>query len=450
MQLKNKRIAVIGLGKSGFAAAKFLAAKNARVTATDASKKPEVLKNARVLRKLGVLVETGRHTAPFIENAELVVTSPGVPKHSFPLVLAKKKKIPVISEVELASYFCRGRVIAVTGSNGKTTTSRLISQALSLAARPNVLCGNVGVSFLDFIPRIKKKTTVVLELSSFQLEDSPTLRPKIAVVLNIGRNHLDRHETFRQYVQAKEKIFSNQRRDDFTVLNWDDPVVRRMAKKTRAKIIFFSKKPLTKGTYLKGSQILADIPNRKKLRIDTAGFRLKGAHNLENVLASVAVAAILNLPQGKLQRSLDGFEPLEHRIEPLGSCGGVYFMNDSKSTTVESTKAAILSLSAPIILIAGGRDKRADFGKIEPLLRNRVKQVILYGEARNRIAVAWKDYRFHRGTEHFREAVRLAYESAGPGDTVLLSPMCTSFDQFGSFEERGEAFKEVFRQLRGK
>ena len=437
MQLKNKRIAVIGLGKSGFAAAKFLADKNACVTATDASKKPGVLKNARILQQLGVLVETGRHTAPFIENAEFVVTSPGVPKRSFPLALAKKKKIPVVSEVELASYFCRGLVIAVTGSNGKTTTSRLISQNLSLAARPNILCGNVGYSFLDFVPRIKKKTVVVLELSSFQLEDSPTLCPKIAVVLNIGRNHLDRHRTFQQYVQAKENIFLNQRRDDFTVLNWDDPAVRRMAKKTPAKIIFFSKKPLTKGVYLKGNQILVDIPNRKKLRIDTTGFRLKGAHNLENILASVAVAAILNLPQEKLQRSLEGFEPLEHRIEPLGSCGGVHFMNDSKSTTVESTKAAILSLSAPIVLIAGGRDKGADFGKIEPLLRNRVKQVVLYGEARNRIAVAWKDYRSHRGTEHFREAVRLAYESASPGDTVLLSPMCTSFYQFYSFQKQG-------------
>ncbi len=448
MQLKNKRIAVIGLGKSGFAAAKFLADKNACVTATDASKKPEVLKNARALRQLGVLVETGRHTAPFIGNAELVVTSPGVPKRSFPLALAKKKRIPVISEVELASYFCRGLVIAVTGSNGKTTTSRLISQALSLAARPNVLCGNVGVSFLDFIPRIKKKTVVVLELSSFQLEGSPTLCPKIAVVLNIGRNHLDRHRTFQQYVRAKEKIFSNQRRDDFTVLNWDDRAVRRMAKKTRAKIIFFSKKPLTKGTYLKGNQILADIPNRKKLRIDTARFRLKGAHNLENILAAVAVAAILNLPQAKLQRSLEGFKPLEHRIEPLGSCGGVHFMNDSKSTTVESTKAAILSLSAPIVLIAGGRDKGADFGGLEPLLKDRVKQVVLYGEARKKIADTWETYRSYQMTERFEEAVRLAYESASPGDTVLLSPMCTSFDQFGSFEERGEAFKEVFQQLR--
>jgi len=448
MQLKNKRIAVVGLGKSGFAAAKFLVVKKARLTVTDSSRAPEVLKNARVLQKLNVPVETGRHTASFIEKAELVVTSPGVPKHSFPLVLAKKKRIPVIGEVELASYFCRGIVVAVTGSNGKTTTSHLISQALAEAGRPSVLCGNVGVSFLDFIPKIKKKTVVVLELSSFQLEDSPSLRPKVAVVLNIGRNHLDRHGTLQKYIQAKERIFSNQRQEDFTILNYDDPLVRRMAKKTRAQVIFFSKRPLAKGVYLKDGQMIADIRNRNRLLIIPARFRLKGAHNIENILGAVAVAAILGLPQEKLQRSLDRFEALEHRIEPLGGCGGVQFVNDSKSTTVESTKAAILSLSTPVILIAGGKDKGADFGGLERLLKDHVKQVILYGEARKKIAEAWKRYRSTRMTERFEEAVRLAYESASPGDTVLLSPMCTSFDQFGSFEERGDAFKEIVGQLK--
>ncbi len=448
MRLKDKRIVVIGLGKSGFAAAKFLKVKKARPSVTDGSANPEVLKNAWALRKLKVPVETGGHTASFIEEAELVVTSPGVPKRSFPLLLAKKKKIPVISEVELASYFCRGTVVAVTGSNGKTTTSHLISRSLAAAGRPNVLCGNVGHAFLDLIPKIKKKTVVVLELSSFQLEDSPSFRPKIAVVLNIGRNHLDRHGTFQKYIQAKERIFSNQRREDFTILNHDDPWVRRMAEKTQGQVIFFSKKPLSKGVYLKNGQIIANLRNRNPLLIRTGNFRLKGAHNSENILAAVAVAAILGLPQEKLQRSLDRFETLEHRIEPLGGCGGVQFVNDSKSTTVESTKAAILSFSAPIILIAGGKDKGADFGGLEPLLKDRVKQVILYGEAREKIAEAWKSYRSCQMTERFEEAVRLAYESAGPGDAVLLSPMCTSFDQFGSFEERGEAFKEIVRKLK--
>ena len=446
--VKNKRIAVIGLGKSGFAAAKFLKVKKARPSVTDVSTNPEVLNNARALEKLNVPVETGRHTASFIEEAEFVVTSPGVSKRSFPLLLAKKKKIPVISEVELASYFCQGVIIAVTGSNGKTTTSHLISQALAAAGRPSVLCGNVGHAFLDFIPKIKKKTVVVLELSSFQLEDSPSFRPKVAVVLNIGRNHLDRHGTFQKYIRAKERIFSNQRQGDFTVLNYDDPRVRRMAKKTSAQVIFFSKKPLAKGVYLKNGRIIADIRNRKKLLIDSTHSHLKGAHNTENILAAVAVAAILGIPQEKLQRSLDRFETLEHRMEPLGGCGGVQFVNDSKSTTVESTKAAILSLSTPIILIAGGKDKGVDFGGLEPLLKKYVKQVILYGEARKKIAAAWKGYRSTRITERFEKAVRLAYESAGPGETVLLSPMCTSFDQFGSFEERGTAFKAIVRQLR--
>ena len=439
---------MVGLGKSGFAAASFLVKKNAVVLATDGSQKEEVLKNAHVLRDLGASVETGGHTAPYVVESSLVVTSPGVSKASLPLSLAKQKRIPIISEVELASFFCKGLTVAVTGSNGKTTTSSLIHRILSDGGKKSVLCGNVGYSFLKAIPEISKKTPVVLELSSFQLEDCPTFSPKVAVFLNIAPNHLDRHKTIQNYINAKANIFKNQKKNDFLILNYDDPVVRAMAKRAPSKIIFFSKKPLLKGVFFKEGEIVVKAAGLKPMTIDTSRFKLKGSHNLENILASVAVAAILKIPKEKIQRTLESFETLEHRIEPLGSIRGVEFFNDSKSTTVESTQAAICAMTKPVVLIAGGRDKGARFGDIQKLLLERAKAAVLYGEAREKIAQAWKIFSRYELEADFRKAVKRAFELAKAGDAVLLSPMCTSFDQFNSFEHRGEVFKEIFEELR--
>jgi UDP-N-acetylmuramoylalanine--D-glutamate ligase len=448
MILKNKKVTVIGLGRSGFAAAKFSLEQKASVRVTDGSEKKEVLENAGFLRSLGAEVETGRHTEDFIAGSDLVVTSPGVPKKSDPLVWAIQKKIPVISEVELAFLFCKGLIVGVTGSNGKTTTSTLIHRLLSQGRKKSVLCGNVGYSFLDATVEIDSRTNVVLELSSFQLEDSPRFRPKIAVVLNIAPNHLDRHGSLENYARAKEGIFRNQRGGDFLVLNADDARVKRMAGKAHSKVIFFSKKPLPKGVFLQDGRIAVKGLAKKKLFFETKDLALKGSHNLENVLAAVAVAVLLKIPSGKIQHVLNNFKTLEHRIEPLGVLNGVEFFNDSKSTTVESTRAAILSMSKPTILIAGGRDKGVDFRSLVPTLKERVKNVILYGEAREKIAKAWQNAKDCDLEEKFDHAVRRAFRAAGPGDALLLSPMCTSFDQFKSFEERGEAFKKIFEELK--
>jgi len=439
---------VVGLGKSGFAAAKFLQGRGVAVRVTDASEKKEVLESADFLKNLGVRVETGRHTADFIEGSDLLVTSPGVSKKSLPLQFAKKREIPVISEIELASYFCPGLKVAVTGSNGKTTTSHLIHRMFHEARRKSVLCGNVGYSFLDALPSIDKKTITVLELSSFQLEDSPGFCPEIAVVLNIGPNHLDRHGNMKNYIEAKEAIFRNQRGTDFLVLNYDDPVVRGMAKKARSKAVFFSKRPIPEGLFIRGQKIIVRKKNREKIFLDCRKAKLKGGHNLENILAVASVASILNVPPRSVQKTIDSFKTLKHRIEPLGRAGGIHFVNDSKSTTIESTKAAILAAQGPIVLIAGGRDKGASFEAIELLLEKKVKQVVLYGESRERIALAWKTFDRYHLERDFRKAVRLAYRLADKGDSVLLSPMCTSFDQFSCFEERGEVFKQIFDELK--
>ncbi|PIU40565.1 MAG: UDP-N-acetylmuramoyl-L-alanine--D-glutamate ligase [Candidatus Omnitrophica bacterium CG07_land_8_20_14_0_80_50_8] len=447
MNLKNKKITVIGLGKSGFAAAKFLKGQGARVRVTEGAETKAVLESADFLTSLDIPVETGRHTAGFMRGSDLIVTSPGVSKKSSPLQFAMKRKLPVISEIELASYFCPGLIVAVTGSNGKTTAIRLIDRALREARRKSVLCGNVGASFLDALPSIDKKSVVVVELSSFQLEDSPTFRPRIAVVLNISPNHLDRHGSMEKYIMAKEKIFANQQASDFLILNFDDPLVRAMAKKVRSKVVFFSKHRIAEGFFVEDGKVVNKKGKSEKTVLDCSRAKLKGSHNLENILAALAVASILKVPRDKIQNTVYSFETLEHRIEHAGTVGGVHFINDSKSTTVESAKAAILSVDAPMVLIAGGRNKGTTFESLEPLLEKKVKCVVLYGEARAQIAGAWKTYKRVHPVKDFCDAVRLAYRLSDPGDSILLSPMCASFDQFSCFEERGTVFKQISASL---
>lgn len=449
MNLKNKKVTVVGLGKSGFAAAKFLHAKDAKVRVTDASSKKDVLENAFFLKSLGVEAETGAHSDAFVAGADYVLTSPGVPKKSAPLLAAKKYKIPVLSEVELAARYCEGELIAVTGSNGKTTTCNLLHRILTDQGKKSSLCGNVGYAFLDALSQIDSHTYAVLELSSFQLEDCHEFRPKIAVVLNVSPNHLDRHKSMANYAAAKQRIFHKQKKNDFLILNYDNEWTRRMAVLAKSQVVFFSKEPLKKGIYHKDGKIIARFGNKEKILLGTGNLKLRGSHNMENILACAAVAHVLRLDFDVFQKSVDAFETLEHRIEALGSIRDVWFINDSKSTTLASTQAAIEAVEAPLILIAGGRDKGVDFSLIEPVLLDKVKLVVLYGEAREAMARAWPRYTHFKLQEKFTDAVDLAFALAQAGDSILLSPMCTSFDQFSSFEERGQVFKRHFNTLSG-
>lgn len=447
MKLRGKAVTVVGLGISGVAACRFLKSMGADVVATDGSSKKEVLETAGTLRLEGIPVETGSHTDRFIDRAKLIVTSPGVPKSSPPLKRAKQKKIPVISEIELGSYFCKAPIIAVTGSNGKTTTSHLIHEIIAGSGGKAALCGNVGRAFLSEVASLDSKSIAVLELSSFQLEDSPTFRPQTAVVLNIAPNHLDRHKTLKAYILAKERIFANQRKNDILALNADDATVKKMARRARSRVIFFSKGPLKEGVYHENGFAQVRVKGLPPRSIDLRGVKLLGAHNLENILAALAAVASLELPQALIEATLRRFTTLEHRIEPVGERAKVRYVNDSKSTTVESTMAALRAVEAPVVLIAGGRDKGVDFATVEPLIRERVKAAVLYGEAREKIRAAWPHFKTVTLIERFGDAVRAAAAQAGPGDTVLLSPMCTSFDQFSCYEERGEVFKNTLRTL---
>lgn len=442
-----KAVTVVGLGKSGFAAAKFLIENKTRVRVTENSSKKEALEAATYLRELGAWVETGGHTPQSLEGSSLLVTSPGVPKESMLLMLAREKKVPVISEIELGYRSCPGTIVGITGSNGKTTTSHLMHQMLLKAGKKSVLCGNVGTSFVSSLAEIDKKTHVVLELSSFQLEDSPSFRPRVAVVLNISPNHLDRHKTLTEYVRAKESIFRNQKSADTLVLNYDDARVRQMAEKAKAHVIYFSRSPIASGVYASGDALYFAKSGKRRRLMSAAKFGLRGEHNLSNILACAAVGIALKLPVRAMQKTFESFKTLEHRIEPIGNIRGVRFVNDSKSTTVDSTRAAIRSIEGPMILLAGGRDKGAPFAELEPLLVSKVKQVVLYGEAKEKIHSSWSVFQEVALEKDLEAAARTALAKAKKGDTILLSPMCTSFDQFMSYEHRGETFKKIFRSL---
>lgn len=442
---------MIGLGKSGIAAARFLRSRGAKVRVTDGSDRAEVIRAAEALRKRGIRTETGAHSREFLKGVELIVTSPGVPKKSLPFRYARRRSIPVISEIELAWQHCRGPVIAVTGSNGKTTTCRLIRAALQSARRAHVLCGNIGISFLSTLPRIRAGTHVILEVSSFQLEDCLRFRPHVAIVLNVSANHLDRHGTMAAYRRAKERIFVNQTGRDIVILNYDRPEVRAMAHKARSRVVFFSKGPLAtelNGAYVKDDKIRVRLNGKDRVLMDAADLHLKGSHNLENILAAAAAALSLGVAPGDAARAFGGFKTLAHRIEPVGTVRGVDFYNDSKSTTVESTRAALSAMDRPVILIAGGRDKNVSFEDIEPLIKTKVRKAVLYGESAAKIRRAWRNFANTAVIPDFEDAVRRARRDARAGEAVLLSPMCTSFDQFSSYEDRGNCFKRLVARMR--
>lgn len=437
----------MGLGKSGLAAARFLVERGALVRATDGSDKKEVLENARLLQRLGARVQTGGHTPDFPAGSDWVVTSPGVPKTSPPLAFARRRRIPIIGEIELAYRFCRGRIVAVTGSNGKTTTCHLIERLLAAQGHDAVLCGNVGRSFLDSLGKIGPDTTVVLELSSFQLEDCLSLRPRAAAVLNVSPNHLDRHKTLARYAQAKRRIYRCQKKRDLLALSNEDPIVRRMAKTAPGRVCFFGDGPVEEGVFFRDGWLVRAHARRQTPLFEWKRCPLEGRHNRLNAMAALAVLSDFHLDSSAVDRALSSFHTLEHRIELLGEVKGVRFVNDSKSTTLDSTRAALEAQTTPVVLVAGGRDKGVPFEAMAPELKAKARLVVLYGESREKMAAAWKGWAPLKLEGDFTRAVRLAFEAARPGDTVLLSPMCTSFDQFSSYDERGKAFKRIFREL---
>jgi UDP-N-acetylmuramoylalanine--D-glutamate ligase len=452
MELKDKRVLVVGLGKSGVASALFLKARGARVTVSDAKSGDELRNEIPALLDHGITVETGGHGERTFREQDLIVVSPGVPVDAPLLQQARALGEMVIGEIELAAQFLPGPIVAITGSNGKTTTTTLTGDILNAGGLQALVGGNIGTPAISLAERATRETAIVLEVSSFQLETIQTFRPKVAVVLNVTPDHLDRHKTFETYVDAKARIFENQRGDDFAVLNEDDATCVEMAARTKAQVFWFSRKKEVKhGAWVREGKILfrdGSGEGTQREIMQVSEIPLKGAHNLENVLAAVCAGALMGCAPEKIRQAVREFKAVEHRLEFVATIDGVDYYNDSKATNVDATIKALESFPANIHLILGGKDKGSDYSVLNDLLRQRVKRVYTIGAAAEKVEsqIGAAKVEIVRAVT-LESAVRKANAVAEAGDVVLLAPACASFDQFKSYEHRGQVFKEVVSGL---
>ncbi|HEY6274559.1 MAG TPA: UDP-N-acetylmuramoyl-L-alanine--D-glutamate ligase [Terriglobales bacterium] len=448
MELKDKRTLVVGLGRSGVASAFFLQDRGAKVTVSDSKSEAQLQNEIASLLDRGISIETGHHGERTFRDQDLIVVSPGVPSDQPQLERARSLGIPVIGEVELAFRFLPGRVIAITGSNGKTTTTTLVGEILAKSEKKTFVGGNIGTPVISLVEQSTPESLVVLEISSFQLETIQQFRPWIAAILNITPDHLDRHRTFQAYVDAKARIFENQQASDFAVLNADDPTCVTLKDRTKASVCWFSRKrEVESGAYLRGDQIVFRANNGDETVLSRSDIHLKGAHNLENVLAAVTMGMLAGCRPAHVRRAVSEFRAVEHRLELVATVNGVAFFNDSKATNVDATMKALESFPGKIHLILGGKDKGSDYSVLNPLLRERAKRTYLIGAAAEKIGAQIQGATPLIRSGTLDRAVRQAADAAAPGDVVLLAPACASFDQFENYEHRGRVFKELVMSL---
>jgi UDP-N-acetylmuramoylalanine--D-glutamate ligase len=448
MELANKKVLVVGLGKSGVASALFLKSRGAVVTVSDAKPQQQLGSELSLLLDHGIAIETGGHGERTFREQDLIVVSPGVPFDAPLLQQARAMGENVIGEIELAAQFFPGRMIAITGSNGKTTTTALTGEILSAGGFHTLVGGNIGTPAISLVNDATPQTIAVLEVSSFQLETIQSYRPYIAVVLNVTPDHLDRHRTFAAYAAAKARIFENQEPDDFAVLNADDPTCASLAGAVKSKLSWFSrKKEVNPGAFVRDGQIIFRDADGEKEIMPLGDISLKGSHNVENVLAAASVGMLMQCSPVQIRKAIREFKAVEHRLEYVATIRGVEFYNDSKATNVDATIKAIESFPANIHLILGGRDKGSDYSVLNDLLRARVKVVYTIGAAAQKIETQIKDTVEIVHAETLDAAVKRAAKAAQPGDIVLLAPACASFDQFENYEHRGKTFKEIVKAL---
>ncbi len=447
MEVAGKKILVVGLGKTGEALTRFLLRRQARVTISEIRKEDELGKRARFWREKGVAIEFGRHDRRTFLASDLIIPSPGAA--ALPeLRSAARAGVKVISEIELASGFLNGRIVGITGTNGKSTTATLAHQILKAAGLKSFLAGNIGTPLISFVERSREDHIFVTEISSFQLEHIDRFKADISVFLNISLNHLDWHDSFETYFQAKKKLVLGQGETDIAILNRDDRLVRRLAGEIRARIYFFSRRQAVgRGCYLDDGDLIFRDEGRKTRLMKSAEIPLPGGHNTENGMAAALVGHCLAVSARSIRSSIRSFSGLEHRLEKVLTFRGVEFVNDSKATTVDAAIKALQSFDRTVVLILGGRDKGADFSLLRPSVRNKVKKIILLGEARQKIKKALRGTVPMEEAGSLREAVRKSYNAASPGEMVLLAPACTSFDMFENFEARGRAFKREVGRL---
>jgi UDP-N-acetylmuramoylalanine--D-glutamate ligase len=449
LELKNKRVLVVGLGKSGLAAAHFLKTLGARVTVSDARPATLIAELSELLDQ-GFMVEAGSHGLLTFRRQDLIVVSPGVPMSTPVLSQVRAMGAHIVGELELGAEYLKGEVVAVTGSNGKTTTTSLIGEILKAAGRPTLVGGNIGRPVTAMVEESTPESWSVLEVSSFQLETVETFKPRIALVLNITPDHLDRHGTFEAYAALKARVTEFQTAEDFLILNGEDKETQLIAAKTMAQVYWFSgRRPMKRGAFVHGESILF-VPRegaKPEPVMPVAEIPLAGAHNVENVLAAVCAARLAGVESETIRAAVLAFKAVEHRLEFVREVAGVRYYNDSKATNVDATMKAVEAFAGGIHLILGGKDKGSDYRVLEPFLRERVKTVITIGSAAEKIERQLDGVVKIERAETLQRAVAFAHEAAVAGDTVLLAPACASFDQFESYEQRGRVFKELVQGL---
>jgi UDP-N-acetylmuramoylalanine--D-glutamate ligase len=446
MELAGKNILVVGLAKTGVASARFLAREGARVTVTDLREEPQLAPQLAELAGRQIRTVLGRHDESDFTGADLIVVSPGVPQDHPLLVAARMAGVEVVSEIELASRFIAAPLVAITGTNGKTTTTTITGELFRASGFATYVGGNIGDPLIELVESPEPVERVVVEVSSFQMEWITSFRPKVAALLNLSEDHLDRYASFQEYIDAKLRIFENQTADDFAVLNADDPLVWQYAPTLAARIFPFSRtSELVEGIFCRNGEIVWRHDGREE-RFPAGGFRLTGVHNLENIMAALACGLLLGCRPTESLLALNSFESLHHRMEFVRNIGGVNYYEDSKATNVGSVVKALESFD-DITLIAGGKDKGGSYAPLAPLVKERVRHLVLIGEAAGRMAAELGGCASIHRAATMEEAVKLAAGLTAPGGTVLMSPACSSFDMFRDYEERAQRFIAAVRNL---
>lgn len=451
MRIKGKRVLIIGAGKTGVAAAQVLHNLGACVTVCDIKRDYLLADTLQQLKDIPVKVIAGVYPDITKSGIDMLVMSPGVPQNIPPVAAAVELGIPVWSEIELASTMFDAPIVAVTGTNGKTTTTSLLGQMFQDAGKATIVAGNIGVPLVGEVNRITSEHIVVLEVSSFQLEAIHTFRPKIGIIINLTPDHLDRHRTMSEYRKVKQSLFRNQGKGDFSILNYDDEYVKSMAADAGGEVIFFSlRHTLDTGAYLSGEDIYFSYQGKKDYICSKNELYIKGSHNVENALSAICAGRLMGIKSESIRHTLKTFKGVKHRLQLVDEIHGVKYINDSKGTNPDATIKAIESYSEPIILILGGKNKGSNFDGLAKYVSTRVKEVILLGEAAPEIIIALETagYNKYSQVESLEQAVVRAARIASIGDVVLLSPACASWDMFNNYEERGDLFINQVAALR--
>jgi UDP-N-acetylmuramoylalanine--D-glutamate ligase len=448
LNLKNQKVLVVGLAKTGLAVAHFLKNQGAEVTAADLLTQDQLGPYAEQARAMGVSLELGPHKTETFLQCDLVVVSPGVPHAIGPFEAARKAGIPVIGELELAVRHIHEPIVAITGTNGKTTTTHLVGEMLRASGFEVFVGGNIGAPLIGYVDSGSRADVIVAEISSFQLDTMESFRPKVGVLLNISEDHLDRYRDFQAYVRSKGRLFENQENTDIAILNRADPLIQPLESAIRAQKLYFNVNAHGQGGVKRqGGEMIFRVPGKVQLTLSLENFKVKGVHNFENAAAAGLAALAVGADESGIQRTLDTFKGLHHRLEYVRTVRGVQYYNDSKGTNVGAVMRSLESFDAPVILIMGGRDKGGSYTVLRGLIKERVKRLIVIGEAGGKILDSIGGSADSQEATSLEEAVHLAAQAATRGDVVLLSPGCSSFDMFTDYAQRGEAFCRAVQNL---